>query len=178
MGSASASAPSCGPTASAAGVTAILVASTAAYDTLRIAGAAYLTFVGVRLLLHSRKNATPQHTSDGVGWSPGQSSSGLEAFRTGLLTNLLNPKVGVFYITLLPQFVPRHAPVFGFSLVLASIHALEGIAWFGVLTATTTRVRRLLTKQTVKRRLDRLTASVFIAFGARLALEGGRIASR
>lgn len=165
-------------TASAAGVTAILVASQAAYDTLRIAGAAYLTFVGVRLLWHSRKNATPQQMSDGVGWAPGQSSSGFEAFRTGLLTNLLNPKVGVFYITLLPQFVPRHAPVLAFSLLLASIHAAEGIAWFGLLTATTTRVRRLLTKAAVKRWLDRVTAGVFVAFGARLALEGGRIASR
>lgn len=165
-------------TASAAGVTAVLVASQTAYDTLRIVGAAYLTFVGLRLLWHTRKSATPRQTSDGVGWSPGQSSSGFEAFRTGLLTNLLNPKVGVFYITLLPQFVPRHAPVFAFSLLLASIHALEGIAWFGVLTATTTRVRRLLTKGAVKRWLDRVTAGVFIAFGARLALEGGRLASR
>jgi threonine/homoserine/homoserine lactone efflux protein len=165
-------------TASAAGVTAILVASRLAYDTLRIAGAAYLTFYGLRLLWHSRKKATLQQGSDGGGWAAGQASSGMEAFRTGLLTNLLNPKVGVFYITLLPQFVPRHEPVFAFSLLLASIHAAEGVAWFAVLTSATTRVRRLLSRTTVKRWLDRVTAGVFIAFGARLVLEGGRLASR
>ncbi len=168
----------CWATASAAGVTAILVASQAAYDTLRVVGAVYLGFVGLRMLWRSRKTATTTSISDGVGWAPGRTSSGLEAFRTGLLTNLLNPKVGVFYVTLLPQFVPRHAPVFAFSLLLASIHATEGMAWFGVLTAATTRVRRLLSRSVVKRWLDRATACVFIGFGARLALEGGRLAPR
>jgi threonine/homoserine/homoserine lactone efflux protein len=168
----------CWAAASAAGVTAILVASEAAYDTLRIVGAAYLTFVGARMLWGSRRHAAPAKISDGAGWAPGRASSGFEAFRTGLLTNLLNPKVGVFYVTLLPQFVPKGAPVFAFSLLLASIHAAEGIAWFGVLTAATTRVRRLLSRAGVKRWLDRATACVFIGFGARLALEGGRLAPR
>ena len=168
----------CWATASAAGVTAILVASQAAYETLRILGAAYLAFVGVGMLWRSRKSATTASISDGVGWAPGRASSVVDAFRTGLMTNLLNPKVGVFYVTLLPQFVPRHAPVFAFSLLLASIHAAEGMAWFGVLTAATTKVRRLLGRAGVKRWLDRATACVFIGFGARLALEGGRLAPR
>ena len=164
--------------ASAAGVTAVLVASSAAFDTLRIVGALYLTFVGLRLLWHAHR-ARAAHTPGvaespkavGAGWTPGRSTSGLEAFRTGLFTNLLNPKVGVFYMTLLPQFVPRHAPVFAFSLLLASIHAAEGVAWFALLTAATTRVRRLLIRPLVKRALDRVTACVFLAFGARLAFE-------
>ncbi|HEX7105381.1 MAG TPA: LysE family translocator [Acidothermaceae bacterium] len=165
-------------TASAVGVTAILLASQAAYDILRAAGAAYLTFVGARMLWHSRKSARQRQLPDGVGWAPGRPSSGFAAFRTGLLTNLLNPKVGVFYITLLPQFVPKHAPVLAFSLLLASIHAIEGVAWFAMLTAATARVRRLLSRSTVRRWLDRVTAGVFIGFGVRLAVEGGRLASR
>jgi threonine/homoserine/homoserine lactone efflux protein len=164
--------------ASAIGITAVLVASHVAYDTLRIVGAAYLTFVGARMLWRSRKKNIPDADASGTGWDPGRASSGLAAFRTGLLTNLLNPKVGVFYVTLLPQFVPRHAPVLAFSVLLASIHAVEGTLWFGVLTAATARVRRLLTRPTIKRVLDRVTGCVFIGFGARLALEGGRVAAR
>jgi len=161
--------------ASAAGITAVLVTSKVAYDALRIAGAIYLTFVGVRMFWRSRRGnpaATEERaTTAGAGWTPGVSSSGLTAFRTGLLTNLLNPKVGVFYMTLLPQFVPAHVPVFAFSVLLAAIHATEGIAWFAVLTAATNRVRRLLMRARVKRWLDRVTACVFIAFGVRLATE-------
>jgi threonine/homoserine/homoserine lactone efflux protein len=175
--------------ASAAGITAVLVASKLAFDALRVAGAIYLTFVGLRMLWRSRRTDTATTataataataaegvirepaTSAGIGWTPRGSSSGFEAFRTGLLTNLLNPKVGVFYMTLLPQFVPAHAPVFAFSVLLAAIHATEGIAWFAVLTAATTRVRRLLMRERVKRWLDRGTACVFIAFGVRLATE-------
>lgn len=168
----------CWATASAAGVTAILVASQTAYDILRIVGAAYLTFVGLRMFWRSRAHATTTTISDGAGWAPGRASSGIEAFRTGLLTNLLNPKVGVFYVTLLPQFVPRGAPVFVFSLLLATIHATEGIVWFGVLTAATTRVRRLLARAAVRRWLDRATGAVFVGFGVRLALEGGQLAPR
>jgi len=164
--------------ASAAGVTAILVASSFAFDTLRIIGALYLTFVGLRLLWHARRahgaraaGVVEPPRAPGTGWTPGKSASGLEAFRTGLLTNLLNPKVGIFYMTLLPQFVPKHAPVFAFSLLLASIHAAEGVAWFALLTAATARVRRLMARPVVKRALDRVTACVFLAFGARLAFE-------
>ena len=159
--------------ASAAGVTAVLVASKVAFEVLRIVGAAYLTFVGARLLYQSRRAARRQEQTRvaGTGWTPGSSSSGPEAFRTGLFTNLLNPKVGVFYMTLLPQFVPAHVPAFTFSVMLASIHVAEGTAWFAVLTAATARVRRLIARAAVKRWLDRLTACVFIAFGARLAVE-------
>ncbi len=165
-------------TASAAGVTAILVASEAAYEALRIAGAIYLTFVGVRLFWRARGSAPAAPASAATGWTPTRSSSGSRAFRTGLFTNLLNPKVGAFYLTLLPQFVPRHAPVLAFSLALAGIHALEGVAWFGVITTASARMSRLLRRPAVKRWLDRVTGCVFLGFGARLAFEGSRLAPR
>src|SRR5690348_12782155 len=160
--------------ASAAGVTALLVASHLAYDGLRVAGAGYLTYVGLRMIWRSRRRAAvaaPESAPPevaGTGWTPGNATSGSEAFRTGLLTNLLNPKVGVFYITLLPQFVPHRAPVFAFSLLLASIHACEGIAWFAALTAGLARVRHLIRRPGVRRVLDRVTGVVFIGFGVRL----------
>jgi threonine/homoserine/homoserine lactone efflux protein len=168
-------------TASAAGVTALLAASSLAYNVLRIVGAAYLTFVGVRMLWASRpgtRGLVPPGPGENApaSWRTGRSGvTPAEAFRTGLLTNLLNPKVGVFYLTLLPQFIPAHAPVFAFSLLLASIHAVEGIAWFAVLVAAMSSVRQWLKREGVRRGLDRLTALVFIGFGARLVVEGRRL---
>ena len=159
--------------ASAAGLTTLLAASHLAYDVLRFIGAAYLTFVGVRMLWASRRGVRPELPAEkpGTGWTPGNTRmTAARAFRTGLLTNLLNPKVGVFYVTLLPQFIPAHAPVFAFSMLLASIHAAEGIAWFAVLVMTMGRIRRWLRRDSIRRTLDRLTALVFIGFGAKLAI--------
>ena len=159
--------------ASAAGLTTLLAASHLAYDVLRFIGAAYLTFVGVRMLWASRRRARtePAVENPGTGWTPGSTGvTPAQAFRTGLLTNLLNPKVGVFYVTLLPQFIPAHAPVFAFSMLLASIHAAEGMAWFAVLVMAMSRIRRWLRRDRVRRTLDRLTALVFIGFGAKLAI--------
>ncbi len=167
--------------ASAAGVTALLVASHLAYTALRVTGAAYLTYVGVRMLWQARSRhhlAADEPAAPGTGWLPGRRVAGAEAFRTGLLTNLLNPKVGVFYVTLLPQFIPAgtgHVAAFAFSMALATIHVVEGMLWFAVLTASLVRVRRLLSRPRLHRLLDRLTGLVFIGFGARLALEGHRM---
>ena len=106
------------------------------------------------------------------GWRPSSTRlTAPQSFRTGLFTNLLNPKVGVFYVTLLPQFIPAHVPVFAFSMLLASIHAAESIGWFGVLVSAMARVRRLLERDRVRRILDRVTALVFLGFGARLAFD-------
>jgi len=164
--------------ASAAGLTTLLAASHLAYDVLRFVGAAYLAFVGARLLWHSRRRARAEVTAErpGTGWTPGSvRTTPAQAFRTGLFTNLLNPKVGVFYVTLLPQFIPTHAPVFAFSMLLASIHAVEGIAWFGVLIMAMTRIERWLRRDSIRRTLDRLTALVFLGFGARLAFDAGSL---
>jgi threonine/homoserine/homoserine lactone efflux protein len=158
--------------ASAAGITALLVASKLGYDVLRIAGAGYLTYVGLRMLWSSRTQAAA------VPLAAGRTVGRAEAFRTGLFTNLLNPKVGVFYITLLPQFVPpgtARLAAFGFSVLLAAIHAVEGIAWFALLAAGLARVRRLLARPGARRALDRVTGVVFLGFGARIALEGRRL---
>lgn len=92
-------------------------------------------------------------------------------FVRGCLTNALNPKVGVFYITFLPQFIPAGADVLRFSLLLATVHALVGMLWFVLLVAATRPLARWLSRPAVTRGLDRVTGAVFIAFGLRLALE-------
>lgn len=152
-----------------AGLGALLMASGTAFTIVKWAGAAYLIWLGARAILFPRRGADagepgspgPAGGPDGAAWP---------MFRQGLLTNLLNPKVGVFYITFLPQFVPAGASVALFSLVLATIHVLLGVVWFAVLIAATVPMGRFLRRPRVVTALDRVTGGVFLAFGARLAL--------
>ena len=87
------------------------------------------------------------------------------------MTNLLNPKVGVFYVSFLPQFIPQDVPVVMFSMALAAIHALMGLIWFAAITAATRPFTRVFYSSLFKRGVDGVTGSVLIAFGVRLAFE-------
>ena len=147
------------------GLGALLAASQVAYSALRWAGAAYLLWVGYRLLRHPRREFL-------VGAPPAQGTRA--AFATGALTNLLNPKVGVFYVSFLPQFVPPGVPVTPFIMLLGAIHALLGLAWFACLIAATRPVTTFLMRPAVSRTCDRLTGAVFMVFGLALALESRR----
>ncbi|MEN4920348.1 LysE family translocator [Achromobacter spanius] len=158
----------------ALGLGSLLAVSTLAYDTLRICAAAYLFYLGARMLwrtLPGRKPAagTPQSRPQSAPAPASASATGW--FLRGCLTNALNPKVGIFYITFLPQFIPAGADVLRFSLLLATIHAALGVLWFALLVAATRPLARWLSRPAVTRGLDRMTGAVFIAFGLRLALE-------
>jgi threonine/homoserine/homoserine lactone efflux protein len=113
------------------GLTALLAASALAFTALKWLGAAYLVYLGVRLLLRPRSTMAP-----GGGVATGR-AGGLGAFRRGLLTNLLNPKVGVFYISFLPQFIPHGVNVAAFSLLLAGVHVMLSLIWLCLLVAAT-----------------------------------------
>jgi threonine/homoserine/homoserine lactone efflux protein len=155
----------CWATASALGITALLTASQVAYEVLRWAGVAYLLYLGARTLWHTRHPVAAQQPA------PQPAKSTLDAFRVGLTTNLLNPKIGVFYLSVLPQFLPAHANPLGYSLVLAVIHDVEGLVWFAVLILLVGRVAAWLSRPAVARRFEQFTALVFVGFGLRLALE-------
>lgn len=149
----------------ALGLGALLQASALAFEVLRWAGAAYLAWLGVGLLLRPRQSfdlSGPAETPPAEGE--------LAWLRRGLLTNLLNPKVGVFYVSFLPQFLPAGAPAGPFIFGLAAIHAVLGLCWFAVLIAATRPVSHVLRREHVVRWLDRVTGGVFLAFAARLAL--------
>jgi threonine/homoserine/homoserine lactone efflux protein len=90
------------------------------------------------------------------------------------LTNLLNPKVGVFYVSFLPQFVPPNVSVGPYMLLLGAIHALIGLIWFACLITATRPISALLRRPVVVQTCDRLTGAVFMAFGLGLALESRR----
>ena len=145
------------------GLGALLEASHLAYTILKWVGAAYLAWVGARLLLWPRSRL-----ADASGGAPGR--NGGDPFRRGLLTNLLNPKVGVFYVTFLPQFIPAHVNVAAWSFLLACIHVVMGPIWFAILIAALAPLSRFLTRPRVVQTLDRVTGCVFLAFGVRLAL--------
>jgi threonine/homoserine/homoserine lactone efflux protein len=148
----------------ALGLGIVLTASTLAYTVLKWAGAAYLLWLGVNLLFRPRDGI-----EDGMAGRAIPVSRS-EAMRRGFLTNLLNPKIGVFYVTFLPQFVPAGSNVALFSFALACIHVTLGTAWFAVLIAATAPLNRQLRRPSVVRTLDRLTGGVFIGFGVKLAL--------
>ncbi|MBI1685935.1 LysE family translocator [Caulobacter hibisci] len=150
--------------AAAFGAGALLTASELAYTALKWAGAAYLVWMGVKMLIKPRDRFEPGAVAPTGG--------GLaDSFRRGLFTNLLNPKVGVFYISFLPQFIPAGANPGVFGSLLAGIHVLLGLAWAGLLIAATAPLAGLLREAAVVRWLDRISGGVFIAFGLRLALE-------
>jgi threonine/homoserine/homoserine lactone efflux protein len=148
------------------GLTALLAASEVAFEIVKWAGAAYLVYLGVKLLMRQRISLSTDKTSLE---SPLKSKEKNGAFYRGFLSNILNPKVGVFYVTFLPQFIPHGMNVACFSLLLASIHVLITLVWFAVLIALTIPLGRFLSRPHVVRNLDRLTGCVFVGFGVRLA---------
>lgn len=146
----------------AVGLGALLTASQTAFTLLKWCGAAYLLWLGLGLLLKPRKTFE-------FDTGPTTKRRG-GAFARGLLTNLLNPKVGVFYVSFLPQFVPEGAPAGPFIFGLAAMQGLMGTAWLLTLIAATRPIAGMLKKPAVVSWLDRVTGVVFVAFGAKLAL--------
>lgn len=156
------------------GLGSLLAVSTLAYDTLRICAAVYLFYLGAKLLWRTLPGHSPgphATASDPALRGAPAATSATGWFLRGCLTNALNPKVGIFYITFLPQFIPAGSDVLTFSLLLAAIHALLGVLWFALLVAATRPLARWLSRPAVMRGLDRMTGAVFIAFGLKLALE-------
>jgi threonine/homoserine/homoserine lactone efflux protein len=148
-------------TAAAFGISALLASSAAAYTTLKLVGIAYLLYLGIRMLLTSGR-----HDDQDSGGSHGR------PFAQGLLSNALNPKIAIFFLTFLPQFLPDHGATLPTALVLSAVFAALYLAWFSGLISLVDLVGNALRKPSVKARMDRITASALIAFGVRLAAQG------
>ncbi|MFE1321526.1 LysE family translocator [Kitasatospora phosalacinea] len=152
-------------TASAAGVSVLLTASRLGYEALRWAGVCYLLWTGARMLRSRHRQPDAEHPEEdgpGGGWWAG--------WRRGTLTNLLNPKVGVFYVAVLPPFIPAGAPHLAAGVLLTSVHVAEGLLWSAVLIAFARTLRTRLRRPSVRRLLDRATGVAVLGFGAKLAL--------
>ncbi len=151
---------------SALGVSVILMQSAAAFTVLKIAGAGYLAWLGIQSLrAAARGTAPPRATVPAAGM---RVSAGRN-FREGFLTNLLNPKVIVFYLALLPQFIGPGDAVLGKSLLLASIHFAEGMLWFTLVSFLVERSRQFFMRPRLRSVIDAACGTLFIALGLRLA---------
>jgi threonine/homoserine/homoserine lactone efflux protein len=152
--------------AAAFGLAALLHASEDAYTALRIVGACYLLWLGFQTL---RTRSAPELvTVEAVQRRRAWLGSGYSA---GLATDLLNPKVGVFFVTFLPGFVPSGATVARASLAFGAIFVVETALYFAVLLFVAGRITTWMRDPTIRRWLDRATGSVLIGFGLRLAVE-------
>jgi threonine/homoserine/homoserine lactone efflux protein len=150
----------CWVVAAALGLSAVLRASHDAYLALRVVGAAYLIWLGI----------TSLRARGAVGRPDRRSLLG-RGFSAGLATDLLNPKVGVFFVTFLPGFVPAGYPIGLLSLALGGIFLLLTALYFAVLIAAAAQVSGWLSTGSIRRRLDRAAGLVLVGFGLRLVLE-------
>jgi threonine/homoserine/homoserine lactone efflux protein len=151
--------------AASVGLGALLAASELLYNALRLVGALYLFWLGARMIV-----AAFRQTPD-VAVPDAAARATQSWLLRGFLSNILNPKVGVFYVTLLPLFVPAHANVTLFSVMLTMIHVAEGLIWFWLLTTLMHPFTDWIQRRSVVRALDGITGSVLIAFGVGLFFE-------
>jgi threonine/homoserine/homoserine lactone efflux protein len=149
--------------AAAFGLAAMLEASEVGYAALRIVGACYLVFLGVQAW---RSRGRVEESPD----QPRASILGT-GFRAGLLTNLFNPKVGVFFVTFLPGFVPEGSSVLGTTLLFGAIFIVLTALYWVLLLGLAGKVTAWMNTPAIRRRLDMATAAVLVAFGFRLATE-------
>lgn len=152
--------------AAAAGIAALFVASEVAYSVLRWAGVAFLAYLAWSYLRAAvRGDVTHPDLASGAV------DSAREAFVKGLLTDLLNPKMAVFYLTVLPLFLPAGIPPVLAGAVLAGVHVLVAFAWFTVVILGAHAVRGFLTSRRGARVIDGAAGTAMLGFGLVLGLE-------
>jgi threonine/homoserine/homoserine lactone efflux protein len=124
-----------------------------------------MVVLGLRLLV----DAARRRPSNADGPEAVLPPSRRSAFRTGFLTNLLNPKVGAFYVALLPQFIGDDVDAVAGGVLLGLVHAAEGVLWFALVIAGAAIARRHLEQRRTERWIEALTGTALVAFGIRLA---------
>jgi len=158
-------------TASALGLSAILATSATAFNVVKSIGAAYLVWIGIQSIRGAARAGEAAGAVEKTDASPHARWNLSSPFVQGFLTNILNPKVAVFYLTFLPQFISPGQPVLRRSLLLASIHIAMGFVWLTAYAWFVDRLGSVLTRPRVKAALERATGGVLVALGARLAWE-------
>lgn len=148
-------------TAVAFGLGALIAVSELAYDVLKYCGAAYLCWLGLNMMVRPRNSMVANDTTrvQNTNW-----------FLKGMLGNVLNPKVGIFYVSFLPQFIPQGHSLILWTFGLVNIHVVIGFIWSMALIGATRPLAQILRREKVIQWMDRLTGGVFLLFAARLAL--------
>ena len=153
--------------AASIGIAGLIQASQPAFTTLKIVGAAYLVFLGLQSILaairgrpnHERRNATPPELQP---W---------QAVRQGFISNLANPKMAAFFLSLLPQFVPPTSGSFVALLPLGLVFCLMTFGWLSLYAAVLHRLGPIMKRSRVRRALDAVSGTVLVALGIRVATE-------
>jgi threonine/homoserine/homoserine lactone efflux protein len=154
-------------TAAACGLGALIVKAQPVFEAIKWAGVAYLLFLGAQAIRSAvRGHYQPLDDDDEAD----AKTRTLTGWRQGFLSNITNPKVLVFYLAVLPQFLTPGANL-GWLLMMAWSHAALSLAYLLVLVAALNRARRLLARRRVRRSLDATTGAVLLGFSARLATE-------
>lgn len=151
--------------AAAFGLSAILMQSAVAFEIVKYAGAVYLIYIGLSSFI-TKKNKNVTHIEN-------QNNSELKksAFKQGLFSNVLNPKVAMFFLTFLPQFVKTGADATHQFIMMGVIYTLLSITWFFVYVFFINYLREWLMSPKVQRIMDKVTGLVLIGFGLKLALD-------
>ena len=153
--------------AASAGITAVLLASEPAFLAVKLAGAVYLVFLGGQMLAHAlRRSPDPLPVA-----GPGSGLSTRTAYRQGVVSNLGNPKMAVFFTSLLPQFAPESGPRFAAFLALGLCFCLLTAAWLAAYAFAVARAKDVFQRPRIRRFVDGLTGAVLVALGVRITSE-------
>jgi threonine/homoserine/homoserine lactone efflux protein len=155
--------------AASAGVAALIAASEPAFVALKLAGAGYLVLLGLQTLwdaLRGRDAAAARADAS----EPRRTVAAAAALRQGMLSNLANPKMAIFFTSLLPQFAPADGPAFPALLGLGLLFCAMTFAWLCAYAAAVSRARELLSRPRVRRALDAVMGTALVALGIRLGL--------
>ena len=160
--------------ATAVGLTALLTASHLAYDTLRVCGAAYLAWLGASALWRSLRRDERGDGKDAIVDASTERERAsvprgrLAAFRSGMGSNLLNPKAGVFYMSLVPQFMPHDAPTFGTTMLFTAIDVVELALWYWVVSFAAAALAERIRRPAFRRRMEQVSGVAFLGFAVNL----------
>jgi threonine/homoserine/homoserine lactone efflux protein len=150
------------------GLSALLAASEPAFVAVKVAGAMYLLWLGAQTLWRARRTVPGGLYTESA--EPG-APSGWRSYRSGLLTNLLNPKIVVFYVTFLPQFVDPGPGAGTRTGLLAAVFLVTASTWLLLYVVLLQRLRGVLSRAAVRRRVEQVTGVVLVGLGVRLAVE-------
>jgi len=153
--------------AASAGITAVLLASEPAFLAVKLAGAVYLVVLGGQMLAHAlRRSPDPLQVA-----RPGGGLSSRTAYRQGVVSNLGNPKMAVFFTSLLPQFAPAHGSAFATLLAFGLVFCAMTFAWLCAYSVAVARAGDLLRRPRLRRALDAVMGAALVAVGVRVAVE-------
>ncbi len=159
-------------TAAAVGVSALLLASAEAFTVVKLAGAAYLVFLGLRALQAAWRRRRAPADAGPAEWHEESAPSGSAAWRRAFATNVLNPKAALFFVAVLPQFVDPSLPTLPQILLLGTVDIVLGALWYGAFVVAVSHFREVLRRRRARILLDGGSGVALIGLGTGLALTG------